>query len=129
MKIKFVSLLTVVVLIFSLMTFTFVGTSAAEALEGDVNDTVQGDLNGDNAVTAQDAVYLMYHTLYSEDYALNQDADFDASGSVDSDDAVYLLYYVLYGAEEYPLPDGGVNVTPGNPVDPDDDFEDWIPIV
>lgn len=120
---KVLTLIIAVTMIFG-MTLTSFATNAITS-----NDTVQGDLNGDNAVTAQDAVYLMYHTLYSEDYALNQDADFDASGSVDSDDAVYLLYYVLYGAEEYPLPDGGVNVTPGNPVDPDDGYEDWIPIV
>lgn len=93
----------------------------------------RADLNEDRAVTAQDAVYLMYYTLYgAEEYALNQDADFDGSRNITSDDAVYLLYYVLFGAEEYPLPDlddDGMNINPGNPEDPDDGFDDWEPIL
>lgn len=93
----------------------------------------RADLDEDRAVTAQDAVYLMYYTLYgAEEYALNQDADFDGSRNITSDDAVYLLYYVLFGAEEYPLPDlddDGMNINPGNPEDPDDGFGDWEPIL
>ncbi len=93
----------------------------------------QGDVNEDRAVTAQDAVYLLYYTLYgAEEYPINQDVDFDASRNITSDDAVYLLYYVLFGAEEYPLPDltdDGMNVNPGTPEDPDDGFGDWEPIL
>ncbi len=62
-----------------------------------------GDLNGDDTVTAADAIYIMYYHLNGEDeYPLNQVCDFYIDGNVDSDDAVYLLYHVLYG-EEYPL--------------------------
>lgn len=98
-----------------------------------VKDADRADLDEDRAVTAQDAVYLLYYTLYgAEEYALNQDADFDGSRNITSDDAVYLLYYVLFGAEEYPLPDlddDGMNINPGNPEDPDDGFGDWEPIL
>lgn len=92
----------------------------------------RADLDEDRAVTAQDAVYLLYYTLYgAEEYALNQDVDFDGSRNITSDDAVYLLYYVLFGADEYPLPDlddDGMNINPGNPEDPDDGFGEWEPI-
>ncbi len=106
---KVLTLIVAVTMIFGMILTSFATDTIAS------NDAEQGDLNGDYAVTAQDAVYLMYHTLNPEKYTLNQDADFDASGSVTIDDAVYLLYYVLFGAEEYPLPDlddDGLNVTP-----------------
>ena len=80
-----------------------------EAVAGSVNveasaeDAILGDADGNDSVTASDAVYLMYHTLYgAEQYPLNQECDFDGDGDVDSDDAVYLLYHTLFG-EVYPL--------------------------
>ena len=61
-----------------------------------------GDLDGDENVTSDDAVYLLRHTLFSDAYPLNAFADFDHDGSVTSDDAVYLLRHTLFTAQ-YPL--------------------------
>ncbi len=65
---------------------------------------VVGDLSGDEVLDSDDAVYLMNYTLHgSEDYPLNQSADFDGSGEVDFNDAVWLLYHTIFGSELYPL--------------------------
>lgn len=62
-----------------------------------------GDTNGDGALSAADAVYLMNHVIFGNtDYHINKDCDFDGDGYVTSDDATYLLYHILFG-EEYPL--------------------------
>lgn len=65
---------------------------------------VKGDVDGNEGVDSDDAVYLLYHVLFGEEaYPLLQKADFNKDGIVDSDDAVYLLYHVLFGEESYPL--------------------------
>ena len=61
-----------------------------------------GDIDGDGEITSDDATYLLYHTLYPEEYPVTQDCDFNGDGDVNSDDATYLLYHTLY-PEEYPL--------------------------
>ena len=61
-----------------------------------------GDLNKDNTITSQDAIYILYHTFFPEKYPLNQGGDFDGSGSVDSKDAIYILYYTFFPTK-YPL--------------------------
>ena len=63
---------------------------------------VKGDFNGDGYVTDADAVYLLYYTIFPEDYPINQPADFNGDGYVTDADAVYLLYYTIF-PEDYPL--------------------------
>ena len=60
------------------------------------------DINGDGITTADDAIYLLYHTMLPEDYPLDSVTDIDRNGAVDGDDAIYLLYYCLL-PELYPL--------------------------
>lgn len=67
-----------------------------------VVSVLRGDVNGDNLVTSDDAIYLLYHTLMSSLYPINQNGDFNGDGMVTSDDAIYLLYYTLMPAL-YPL--------------------------
>ena len=66
---------------------------------------VPGDIDGDQAVTQDDAVYLLLHTMFGETfYPLNNaPADIDGSGAVDQDDAVYLLLHTMFGEAFYPL--------------------------
>jgi len=61
-----------------------------------------GDLNEDNAVDTDDALYLLMYTFFPDEYPLNQDSDFDRSDAVDDNDALYLLMHV-YFPDEYPL--------------------------
>ena len=83
-------------------------TKAARVKEFPATDTLLGDFDGDNAVTSDDAVYLLRHTLFSEYYPLSGFADFDHDGGITSDDAVYLLRHTLF-SEYYPLSDGSVS--------------------
>jgi len=61
-----------------------------------------GDLDNNGFVDNKDVEYLLWYTLFSEDYPLNQDADFDGNGQVDNKDVEYLLWHTLF-SEDYPL--------------------------
>jgi GH24 family phage-related lysozyme (muramidase) len=63
---------------------------------------IPGDVNGDETVTKDDAIYLLRHVLFPEKYVLTADGDIDKNGSVTKDDAIYLLRHVLF-PEKYPL--------------------------
>jgi len=67
---------------------------------------IPGDLNGNEELTTDDAVYLLLSVMFgTEDYPTpdGMNLDFNADGSVDTNDAVYLLLHVMFGAEDYPL--------------------------
>lgn len=63
---------------------------------------IKGDVDGDDEVTSDDAIHLLYYTLLPELYPVNQPVDFDGDGQITSDDAIYLLYYTLL-PDLYPL--------------------------
>ncbi len=65
-------------------------------------DMIRGDVDGDKKVTSDDAIRVLYHSLFPDDYEINQKTDFDGDGKETSDDAIYLLYYTLF-PEQYPL--------------------------
>ena len=77
---------------------------SVEVIPGSVNilNILRGDVNGDGFVDSNDAIHLLYHTLLSERYEINQNGDFDGDGYVNSNDAIHLLYYTLL-PERYPL--------------------------
>ncbi len=63
-----------------------------------------GDLDGDGVITKDDAIYLLYNSLFGDEaYPLNQDVDYNGDGVITKDDAIYLLYNSLFGSESYPL--------------------------
>lgn len=64
---------------------------------------VRGDVNGDGEVNDQDAIYLLFNTIFGDAvYPLNQDGDFNKDGSVNDKDAIYLLFHTLF-KELYPI--------------------------
>ena len=67
-----------------------------------IDDYLLGDMNGDGIVNSSDAIYLLRHVLFEDDYPLNQPADFMFDGIVNSSDAIYLLRHVLF-ENDYPL--------------------------
>ena len=63
---------------------------------------IRGDFNGDRLLTSADAIYLLRHVLFGDEYPAGQNCDMDGDGTTGSGDAVYLLRHVLFG-EDYPL--------------------------
>lgn len=61
-----------------------------------------GDLDGDDAVDEDDAIYLLQFVLMPELFPVTQNADIDGNGIIDEDDAIYLLQHVLM-PELFPL--------------------------
>ena len=61
-----------------------------------------GDLDGDGQINNNDVAYLLWHTLFPEDYPISDPADFDGDGKVNNNDVAYLLWHTLF-PEDYPL--------------------------
>ncbi len=83
-----------------IVTYTCTDCGAEKTVS--TSEIIPGDLNGDLVVSNLDVEYLLWHTLYSEDYPLISDADFNNDGVVSNLDVEYLLWYTLY-PEDYPL--------------------------
>ena len=63
----------------------------------------KGDLNGDGVPTADDVVYLIWHTLFPEMYPLDSmQADYNNDGAVTDADAILILWHILF-QDRYPL--------------------------
>jgi len=61
-----------------------------------------GDFSGDGYVTDEDVIWLLWYTVFPEDYPLNQSGDFDGDGLVTDADVIYLLWHTVF-PEDYPL--------------------------
>lgn len=65
---------------------------------------IPGDIDGNGVVEQDDAVYLLLHTMFGEEfYPVAMDADIDKDGAVTQEDAVYLLLHTMFGESFYPL--------------------------
>ena len=63
---------------------------------------IPGDIDGNNSVNNQDVEYLLWHTLFPDDYALTVEADFNEDGTIDNQDVELLLWHTLF-PDDYPL--------------------------
>ena len=64
---------------------------------------ILGDFTGDNEVTDADVIYLLWYTVFPEDYPLNGKlADFTGDNEVTDADVIYLLWHTVF-PEDYPL--------------------------
>ena len=61
-----------------------------------------GDLDRNDKVDENDAIYLLRHILFPDKYTIHAWADFDADSKTSEADAIYLLRHVLF-PEKYPL--------------------------
>ena len=65
-------------------------------------DYLRGDFDDNKVVDSDDAIYLLRHVFFGDQYPANQPADLNKDGKVTSDDAIYLLRHVFF-PETYPL--------------------------
>jgi hypothetical protein len=64
--------------------------------------TVPGDMDGNNMVNEEDAIYLLRHILVPDLYPVQGEADWNGDNTVNEEDAIYLLRHVLV-PDLYPL--------------------------
>ncbi|MBE6712289.1 MAG: hypothetical protein E7580_02080 [Ruminococcaceae bacterium] len=85
-------------------TETHLASPTSAPLEVRTNEIppTPGDLDRKDGITMDDAIYLLYHTNFPDDYPVNQSVDFDRDGKEDASDAIYLLFYVFF-PERYSL--------------------------
>ena len=67
-----------------------------------VRDRIRGDVNENGTVDDSEAIYLLYHTFFPEQYPVFQSCDYNGDGKVNDSDAIYLLYYTFF-PDSYPL--------------------------
>lgn len=61
-----------------------------------------GDVDRNHLVDEEDAIYLLWHVFFPEEYPVYAGTDYDKDGSQNENDAIYLLWHVFF-PEEYPL--------------------------
>ncbi len=61
-----------------------------------------GDVDGDGAVSAEDAIHLLWYVYFPQEFEAYGMLDVDKNGVIDANDGIYLLWHI-YFPEEYPL--------------------------
>lgn len=61
-----------------------------------------GDIDGVEGVSMDDAIYLLFYTIFPSQYPVEQPCDYNHDSVVTMDDAIYLLFYTIFPAQ-YPL--------------------------
>ena len=61
------------------------------------------DIDSNGTINKDDAILLLRHVVFPEDYPVSVNGDINQDGIVNKDDAIYLLRHVVF-PEDYPLP-------------------------
>ncbi len=87
------------------LTVTYAGCKEYFTIENtasSVPSALPGDMDGDDNLTNDDVVALMWHVLFPELYPLTADTDLNKDGALTNEDVVALMWHVLF-PELYPL--------------------------
>lgn len=68
-----------------------------------ISGSTFGDINADSIIDKDDAILLLRHVVFPEDYPISVSGDINKDGIINKDDAIYLLRHVVF-PEDYPLP-------------------------
>lgn len=104
MKRKILSYLVCLIVIVSLLCIP-VSADWESDMDTDFADML-GDFDCNGSVDNRDVEYLLWHTLFPEDYPLPSTGEMDGIPGVDNRDVEYLLWHTLF-PEDYPLPGSG----------------------
>ena len=63
---------------------------------------IDGDFDGDGFVNNKDVEFLLWHTLFPDDYSISVNGDFNGDHAIDNQDVEYLLWHTLF-PESYPI--------------------------
>ena len=63
-----------------------------------IGQHIIGDMDENKIVNDKDALYLLFHAYFADEYPIYQNGDLNKDGIVDTKDAVKLLYYVYFPA-------------------------------
>ena len=78
-------------------------TTCGEVLAVEKLDRLPGNLDGNDTLDEDDVIYLLQHVLMPEDFAVNEQVNYDDNNeTVDEDDVIYLLQHLLM-PEDFPL--------------------------
>ena len=104
MKRKFLSYLVCFIVIISLLC---IPVSADWESDMDTEGSqILGDLDFNGTIDNQDVEYLLWHTLFPDDYPLSVSGEMDGIDGIDNRDVEYLLWHTLF-PEDYPIPGSG----------------------
>ena len=95
---KTIRKISVIVALVALICMAFAVSVMANEPNGIKGDTcyTYGDLNEDGDLSESDAIYLLYHSVNSEEYPLEQDGDMDGDNeTISGKDALHLLQLLL----------------------------------
>lgn len=62
----------------------------------------KGNFNGDRVVDEQDAIYLLWHTMFPTLYPISISGDLNGDGNINDADVIHLLWHVLF-PDAFPL--------------------------
>ena len=78
-------------------------TQPSEPSQPTEPESVPGDFTGDDSVTNDDVIALLWHVLFPDTNPINGNPDLNKDNSLTNDDVIILLWYVLF-PEQNPLP-------------------------